>query len=276
MYAFYNALYTATLRSNKRPQIRTAAANVCHHIGFYWTSSFQSPCCQNDSQVWGFFSLEDLMFFLSKLIKKDFLAVGIWKLASVYQNIRHMKSPFTGALQALHQLCTVLSSHLSISLGRRLLYSYQSDAPRIYISLCLLVCETRAYKHHYYSYPWLISQHCQMIEVNWQHPPPTPPNGGWAVLCGQQVQRSNYEKRTAIKPGHNSSEPTLWLRSLYLVNWWEAALLCEPLSVWEGLYLDWQPGFRGWELQKESFWDFWGRDEASLKTYLDSDVPSLV
>lgn len=31
----YNTLYTTTLRSNKKPQISAAAANVCHHIGFH-------------------------------------------------------------------------------------------------------------------------------------------------------------------------------------------------------------------------------------------------
>lgn len=60
--------------------------------------------------------------------------------------------------------------------------------------------------------PWLISQHCRLIEVRqWQ-----PSDGKWAVLGWQQVQHSNYEKRTAIKLGHDSSEPTLCDFTVYI------------------------------------------------------------
>lgn len=60
--------------------------------------------------------------------------------------------------------------------------------------------------------PWLISQHCRLIEVRQRQPS----DGKWAALSWQQVQHSNYEKRTAIKLGHDSSEPTLCDFTVYI------------------------------------------------------------
>lgn len=88
---------------------------------------------------------------------------------------------------------------------------------------------------------WFPAAH-RLIEVSRQQP-------HWKM---SRAQRGNKSNAVIMRYGRQSSldmtaqAHTVRLHSLYLVNGWEAALLCAKLSLWRGLWLDRQPGFRGW------------------------------
>lgn len=161
--------------------------------------------CFEDFRFEGLFEVTSLEEpdVLIKLIKKIIWQSGSggWQMCIKTSGSSKVKANVILTLHALflHQLCNAGPSlHLSTSFERQLLSSCQSNALCIYISLCLLRCETLACKCHYLSSPWLISQHCQMIEVRWRQPPMEDELRSAGNKCNTVIMRNGQQSSLDI------------------------------------------------------------------------------
>lgn len=202
----YNTLYSVTLRSNKKPRLNAAAANVCHHIGFHCTAACFSP--PRGALRIPFEVIFDVTF-----------SGGTWHFDQIDKKKRSSDSRVQSKCK--HNLSTLVIHPPSLSSEFLWAMPYS-----IYISSCLSRCETSACKRHY-------SPSLPLADF----PAPSANRGETKKQPRRRTSRDSVGDKcngVIMKNGQQSRPHPLTVRhhGLYSVNRWERLFfLWEALSV---------------------------------------------